>query len=156
DLHALLGREQMVEVLGGLTDVDLHPVDRAVEDALAGVVVVADGRGRVASDVGGLVAREHERHGRADPALADGLTVDVQGDGSTLARAAAVVGELHPYLMPSVGYDAVRDDLEALQPDEVVAVAERAVFRIERPAAEGTALRDDHAAGPARRHDHLG
>src|SRR4029079_15593548 len=61
NLEALLRRDQVVGILGVLAEVDLRPVDGAGEDAALGVVVVADGRRSVASDVGGLVAREDHR-----------------------------------------------------------------------------------------------
>jgi hypothetical protein len=43
DLHPFFGREHVIEVFGCLGDVDLHPLDRAAEDARLGPVVVADG-----------------------------------------------------------------------------------------------------------------
>src|SRR5512133_654069 len=43
DAQALLGRDQVVGVLGVLPKIDLHPVDLSREDAAFALVVVADG-----------------------------------------------------------------------------------------------------------------
>src|SRR4029450_8840998 len=55
DAQALFGRDQVVGVLSVLAEVDLHPVDRAGEDAALALVIVADRGGGIASDVRGLV-----------------------------------------------------------------------------------------------------
>src|SRR4030095_6428612 len=63
DPEPLLRRDQVVEILGSLVEVDLHPRPGAAEEALLPLVVVRHGRGRVASDVRGLVSREDHRLG---------------------------------------------------------------------------------------------
>jgi hypothetical protein len=68
----------------------------AREPAALGGVAVADGGSCVEADVRGLIDREDHRHGRIHAALADLLAVEVQRGGAALARAAAVVPELHP------------------------------------------------------------
>src|SRR6476619_1290807 len=58
DAKSLLGRDQVVGVFGALAEIDLHPVDRACEDAALALVVVAD-RGRAVSSaekISGTVA----------------------------------------------------------------------------------------------------
>src|SRR6476661_9563590 len=76
DAQALLGCDQVVGVFCVLAEIDLHPVDRAGEDAALAFVVVADrGRG-VSSDVGGLVRGEDQRHGCLDAAFTGLLAVE--------------------------------------------------------------------------------
>src|SRR5215210_6749942 len=89
DAESLLGCDEVVGVLCVLAEVDLHPVDRAGEDAALALVVIADrGRG-VSSDVGGLVCGEEQRHGCADTALPGLGAVDVERDRAALGGAAA-------------------------------------------------------------------
>src|SRR3954468_1840112 len=84
DAQALLGHDQVVGVFCVLAEIDLHPVDRAGEDAALAVVVVADrGRG-VSSDVRGLVRGEDQRHGRIDASLTGLVAVEVERDGAAL------------------------------------------------------------------------
>jgi hypothetical protein len=78
--------------------------------------------------------------GPLDPALADLLGVDVEGDGAALADAAAVVGELHPRLVGAGGQLRVGADVGAQDTDEVVGVAEPSLVGVQRPAAEVAAL----------------
>src|SRR5262245_17506084 len=149
DAEALLRADQVVEVLGRLVDVDLHPVDAAGEPALPHGVVVAHGRGRVLAEVGRLVAGEDQRHGGRDRALADLLAVDVQPHGGALPEPAAGVVELHAHLVGPARHASAALDGEALQAEEVVAVLQPPALHVEHPAAERAALRDDHAVGPA-------
>src|SRR4029079_7039175 len=99
DLESLLGRDEVVEVLGGFGDVDLPPLDGALEAALLRGVVVADGRGRVRTDVARLVGREDHRNRDFDAALAGPGGLGEDTDRAALAEAAAVVVELHAHLM---------------------------------------------------------
>jgi hypothetical protein len=75
----------VVQVFGGVVEVDLDSVHPAAEAAVPRPVVVADRGGAVAANVSGLVAREDHRLGRADPPLAELGTVDEQGDVAPLA-----------------------------------------------------------------------
>ena len=61
---------------------------------------------------------------------------------------------------PSAPGASLRDrrvglDLEALQAEQVVAVGRTPVFRVQAPAGEGAALRDDHALGARLGHHDL-
>src|SRR5262245_14205171 len=77
DLHAFVRREQMIDILRRLGDVELHPVHLPAEDALLRRVVAAVGRGGVTPGIGRLVHGEEERHGRLGAAFAGLLAVDV-------------------------------------------------------------------------------
>src|SRR4029450_734495 len=90
DAQALLGRDQVVGVLGVLAEVDLHPVDGAGEDAALAVVVVADGGTGVGSGAGALAPREAQRHGSLDAAFTHLVAVEVEGDAAALGGAPAV------------------------------------------------------------------
>ena len=104
------------------------------------MVVVADRGGGVAADVSGLIGREDHRFGGLDPAVADPLAVDIEGDGAALAQAAAVVDELGPDLVLAGRDRLLVVDLEALEAEQVVAVGRpAAVDGIQAPAAEGAA-----------------
>src|SRR4051812_38425469 len=70
DPPTLIRSDQVIEVLGVVVDVDLHPLHRAGELVVAGEVFVTDAGARVASDVGGLVAGEHHRDGRVEASTA--------------------------------------------------------------------------------------
>ena len=122
------------------------------ELAVLRAVVVAHRRRGVRADVGRLVGGEEHRHRAVDAAVADLLAVEEERDVAALPEAAAVVGELHPHLVLAGGDLAVPVDLEPLQAEEVVAVRRLAVLDVEREAAEGAALGDDHALGSALRH----
>jgi hypothetical protein len=71
--------------------------------------------------------------------------VEVQGGVTALAQALAVVGEFHPDLVRAGRHLGVRTDVEALDPEEVVAVPRLAVLEVEAPTADAAALGDDHA-----------
>src|SRR4029079_9480160 len=113
DPVALLGRDQVVRVLGVVAQVDLDPPDVAVELAVVGSVVVAHRRGRVDPDVGRLVARERHGFRALDAALPDRGAVEVERHRATLREAAAVVRELHPDLVLPCRDRGVPVDLEA-------------------------------------------
>src|SRR6186713_2379979 len=122
DPESLLGCDEVVGVLCVLPEVDLHPVDRAGEDAALAVVVIADRGSGVPSDVGGLVCGEDQRHGCVDAAFTGLVTVEVEADGAALGGPAAVVRELHAHLLRSGWDGGAALDLEALQTEQVVAV----------------------------------
>ena len=103
------------------------------------------------ADVAGLVGGEGHRLGLLDPALADGLAVVVQRDVAALGQTAAVVGELHPHLVLARGNRLVGGDEVVLDAEEVVAVLQLALVRVQRPAADAAALGDDHAGGAGLR-----
>src|SRR6478736_1036472 len=149
DPQALLGRDEVIEVLGRLRDVDLDPLDGPGEAAALRGVVVTDRRGRVRADVARLIGREDHRDGGLDAALAGLRAVEVEGDGAALAEAAAVVGELHAHLM-GAGWDRPTAlDGEVLDAEQVVGVLGLAVLDVEAPAGERAALSHDHALGAA-------
>ena len=126
--------------------------DAAGELGRPWAVVVADRRGAVGADVGGLVGREDHRHGHLDPARRRPLSPSTKSvDVAALAESAAVVGELHPHLVLARRDRLVAVDLEPLEAEEVVAVGRPALVEVEAPAAEGAALGDDHARGAALR-----
>ena len=93
----------MVGVVRVFTEVDLHPVDRAGEDALPTRVVVADGGCGVAPHVQGLVGGKDHGDRALDTALADLVPVDVERHRASLGEASSVVGELHAHLVVSDG-----------------------------------------------------
>ena len=117
----------MIGVLCVLAEVDLHPLDVAVEVRVGGVIVVADRCAAVAANVGLVVQGEDHRLRPVDAPLADLFAVDVEGDGAALGHAASVVGELHPHLVLAGRDLLVAFDLEALQAEQVVAVGRAAV-----------------------------
>ncbi len=94
--------------------------------------------------------------GGRDLALADLLAVVVERDVSALAQAAALVGELHTYLVLSGRYGPGSLDGELMQADQIVGELESAFHGVEDPAAEVAALGDDHALGGLVRGDYLG
>ena len=102
DAQELVRADQVVDVLGGLVDVDLDPADPPGE-GVVGPVVVADGSGAVATEVQRLVRGEEHRHGVLDAALTDLVAVEVERDVAALGQAAAVVGELHADLVLAGG-----------------------------------------------------
>ncbi len=57
DAEALLGADEVVGILGGLGDVDLHPLHLAVERAGTRRIVVADRRTGVLAQVGSTFMR---------------------------------------------------------------------------------------------------
>jgi hypothetical protein len=126
DAQPLFRRDQVVDVLRRLVDVDLHPPNAAVELASARFIVVADRGGAVAAEIRGLVPGEHHRHCRFDPPLADPLAVE--GRGPPLAEAAAVVVELDPDLVLSG-----RDRLLALDLGPAKAEEARVVYAPNHP-----------------------
>jgi hypothetical protein len=71
-------------------------------------------------------------------------------------HADAVIGELHPHLMPPRWELAVGLDVEALDAEQVVAVLGHAVMGVEAPAADAAALGDDHPLGAGLGDYHLG
>src|SRR5262245_43727030 len=89
DAQALLWGAQVIVVLGRLGDVDLHPLDGAVEDTFFGRVLVADRRGGVAPEIGRLVAGEDQRHAGRDRPRPDLLPIEIEADVRSLAQAAA-------------------------------------------------------------------
>ena len=119
-------------------------------------VVVAHRRAGVAADVARLVGGVDHRDGRLGAPVAALGAVDVERDVPALGQAAAVVGELHAHLMRAGRNRRVAVDLEALQPEQVVAVGRLALVQVERPTRERAALGDDDAVGSAVGHDDLG
>src|SRR5215212_3614817 len=156
DPQPLLRRDEMVQEFGVVAQVDLDPAHPAGEGAVFGAIVVADRGSAVAADVGGLIGREQHRLGRLNAALADLLAVDVEGDGAALGQPAAVISELGADLMLARRDRPVADDLEPLQPEQVVAIGRPATGGVQAPATEGAALGDDHPGGAAVRDDQLG
>src|SRR4051812_42607858 len=74
----------MVDVLGGVVDVDLDPAHATGEATAAGPAIVTDRRRGIRAEVGRLVAGEDHRLRRVDPSLADRLAVDVEGWSCTI------------------------------------------------------------------------
>src|SRR3954447_24838747 len=107
DPEAFFGCDEVVDSVGLVADIDLHPVDPSGEVVVAGGVVGGDAGSGVAPDVGRLVAREHHRDGGFHPTLSDLAAVHVEGDGAALGEAAAVVGKLHAHLVIAGGQRAV-------------------------------------------------
>src|SRR6185369_5852635 len=102
--------------------------------ALLRGVVVADGRGRVRTDVARLVGREDQRNRSFDAALAGLGAVDEERDRAALAEAAAVVVELHAHLMGAGRNRGVALDVELSKAEKVVGVLRPAVLDVEAPA----------------------
>src|SRR5690349_21538022 len=127
----------MVGVFSVLAEIDLHPVDRTGKDAAVAVVVVANRGGGVPSAVGGLIRGEDQRYRCLDATLTGLVAIKVERHRAPLCGAAAVVGELHAHLMGSMRDRRVGVDLEALQPEQVVAVGRAPVFDVQTPAGEG-------------------
>ena len=71
---------------------------------------------------------------------------------AALAEPGPGVVELHAHLVGAGGHLAVAVDVEALDAEEVVAVARLAVLQVEAPAADAAALGDDHALRAAVGH----
>src|SRR5580693_7716899 len=76
DAKALLGRDQVIVIL--LLQVDLNPVDLAVELVVLRVVIGGDRRSGSLADVAGLIGREQHRHGLLHSALADLFAVHIE------------------------------------------------------------------------------
>src|SRR5579863_10330186 len=89
--------------------------------------------------------------GLVDPALANLLIVHVKGAGAAFADAAAVVVELELDGRFAGGKRILRLDCVAVSTQPVVTVLEFSAFHVERPAAETSALRNDHALATALR-----
>ena len=120
-------------------------MDLSVEAAGVRGVVRAHGRAGLVADVGRLVCREDEALRLIDPALADFLAGDEQGDVAALAVAAAVVRELHAYLGLARGNRRAAFDRVGRDAEHVVDELGLAALRVEAPSAEAPALSDEHA-----------
>jgi hypothetical protein len=112
----------VVQVFGGVVEVDLDLVHPAAEAAVPRPVVVADRGGAVVADVSGLVAEKIIGWVAPTPPLAELGTVDEQGDVAPLGQPAAVRGELGADLMLAGRDRLLAVDLEALQAEQVVAM----------------------------------
>jgi hypothetical protein len=77
DGQAFLGRDEVIEILGVLVDVDFDPVHLAAE-LLARRIVVGDWRTEFVADVTGLVGGKDERLGLLHATFAGLLAVHVQ------------------------------------------------------------------------------
>src|SRR5215510_3816878 len=85
ELESLLGADHVVDVLGRGIDIDLHPVDLAVELVTARTVVRRNRLAQVASDFRGFVQREDEEVRALNSSLADLLAIDVERDRGAFA-----------------------------------------------------------------------
>src|SRR6185312_11128434 len=104
-------------------------------------------RARVSSYVARLVGRKRHRLGPVYSAFAHRFAVVVQRRGPAFAQSVAVVGEFHSYLMLA-GWDGrVCGDDVVVDSEKVVAVLELSFVRIQGPATDAAALRDDHTVG---------
>ncbi len=148
------GRNQVVVVV--FPDIDLHPIDTAVEGIGLWAVIRRDGRRIVHTDIARFVRGKDHRLRHLDPPFADLVSVDIEGYVSTLPQSAAIVGKLYPCLMCAAGDIAGRLCEEVLHSTHVVAVLQLAFMRIEGPTSDAGALRHDDAPGPGVRHLDLG
>ena len=141
--------EEMVEVIGVLPHIDLHPVHLAIETVAA--VIRGDAATGFKTNIEGFVGRKDERFGLLNPTLTHLVAIQIQAQATTLGDAIAVVGKLHAHLMT-----AIRDHLPlhngGREAKEVVGVAKLARLGIERPAANAAANSNDHAIGALGRH----
>jgi len=102
-------------VLRIVAEVDLYPVDSAVEVRVGSAVVVADRRAPVATDVGLLVQRKDHWLGPVNASITRLPAVDVKGNSAALGQTASVLIEFHPHLVLAGRYRLLAGDLEALQ-----------------------------------------
>lgn len=93
----------------------------------------------------GFVGGEGHRLGLLDSSGTHGLSVAEQGDIAALAQTAPVIGEFHSDLMAARGESLVGCDVVVLDAEKVVAVLQPVLVRVQAPAADSTALTDDHA-----------
>ena len=145
----------MIGVLRVLAEVDLDPLDLAVELRAGGVIVVADRCTTVAADVGLVVQGEEIWRGPVEAPLAGLLAVDVEGDRAAFAKAASIVGELHPHLVLACRDLLLPFDLGILQAEQVVAVGRTAFLRVDAPTPEDPSLCKDDALRAVLRDDDL-
>src|SRR5580692_4211479 len=137
--------QQMVGILTACFNND--NVDRPIERAVFRGHVGRYRRAALDADVGRLVGRENRWNGPVDATLAHGFPIDEERYISTFGEAAAVVGELHPYLMLARRKHLRGSYDELLKPEEVVDVCELPVFDIEHPSTADPALRQNHSVG---------
>ena len=149
DLEALLMIEEMVEVIGVLAHIDLHPVHLAIETVAA--VISGDAATGFETNIEGFVGRKDEWFGLIDPTLTHLIAIQIEAQATALGDAVAIVGKLHANLMT-----ARRDRLPlhngGREAKEVVGVAKLARLGIERPATNAAANSNDHAIGALGRH----
>lgn len=149
DLESLLMIEEMVEVIGILAHIDLHPVHLAIETVAA--VISGDAATGFEANIEGFIGRKDEWFGLFDPTLTHLMTIQIQAQATALGDALAILGKFHAHLMT-----AWRDRLPlhsgGREAKEVVGVAKLTRLGIERPATNAAANSNDHAIGSLGRH----
>ena len=130
-----------------LLEIDLHPVDLTRELVMAIAVVGRYRRTGFLADVAGFIEGEGHRHGDVDPPFTRRFAVDEEMNDAALAQAAAIVLELHPELVLAGSDRGGALGEESLDAEEVVTVLQPPVLRVQAPAADAAALRDDDAFG---------
>src|SRR5262249_29500545 len=107
-------------------------------------------------DVARLVGREQLGLGLINLAVANGLAVDEERDHSALCRATACVIELDANLVTACRKPVSALHVVLLDPEEVVAVLELPVLRVEAPSAGYSADCYDHSFDLVFRDDEIG
>ena len=128
-------------------EVDDDLVDLAGE--LEGDVVAEIDRGAgVFAYVEALVEGVADGDGALDASLCELLAVGGEGEGAALAHAAAVIFEVGDEVVLARGEDLRGGDVVLVAIDGVVVEDGLALFEVEGPAAEESALRDDDPFRP--------
>jgi hypothetical protein len=152
----VFGRNQVIEIDGILSEVDLHPHYFAGKLGAALSVIIRHRGACLEPDIASFVGGEDHRLCLVDTALAAFSAIHVEGDCATFCKASAIVSELHPHLMFPGRDLAGALDVVLLQAIEIVTIFWLAVLGVEAPASMQASLSDDDAFGPRIGHDHLG
>src|SRR5262249_31092305 len=129
--------------------------DRAVESIAARAVVLRNGGAAVLADIATVVGGEDKRLRHWDGTFADLLAVDIERHLAALAETPTGIGKLHAYLVLARRQRPCSFNVVVIHAGDVVAVFERAVLRVEAPAADIGTLGDDHTLGTHIRHHDL-
>ena len=101
DLESLLMIEEMVEVIGIFANINLNPVDLAIETVAA--VITGHAAAGFEANIEGFVSRKNERFGLLDPTLTNLVAIQIQAQTTPFCDAVAIVGKFHPHLMAAGG-----------------------------------------------------
>src|SRR5512145_373013 len=98
-----------------------------------GRVIRGHDRPAFVADIGGLLCGEGQRLSVLDTPAADALSIVIQRNGSALAKTAAVISKLGPYLMSARRQRFLRFRAIALKAEVVVDEVRLALLGVEAP-----------------------
>ena len=137
--------------------IDRHLLDNAADERERRLVVTADRLPTIASNAKTFTHQREVADLRLDLRAADLLVVDVERRGPRGNTAiSALEVELHPQDRLARGDGGARGHLLLDLTEQIVDVAQLAIFEVERVPAEPTALREEHARRLGGLQVHLG